>query len=518
MPRLLPGHRPVVLCVLAALCGAGSAPARAAEPPGGDRSPRAGLPEGCAPYDWPLAQLRVREAHQLHRGAPNFLVAVIDLGYRHHPALEGHLWVNPDPQLQDSEGRRDRHGWDFADNDGSLEYSGPDADSDYYVNHQVFVAGEVAAVAPECRLMILRVGYRAHDSWHAAVDYAVAHGARVLIMPHGYIGRAAGSPTPLFYQGTDFAWPADNPRLRESLDHAWESGCLIFSGTADNRGRRVAFFPVAGEAVCAVGTSNRAGRASNMAADADYVEFAAPGGERGTGDPRQTIWGLGGRSNHTSFEGGCMASGFAGGVAALVWSRHPEWKNTDIRALLRNTARGLPAGVSPSDRRPDRRLGQGLLDARAALEFGPDQLPRDVRLVVDSLRLDQPGPAPRVVPAPPSDATAVAAEPVQPGFQLRGRLRNLGIRDAQRAMVVVYNGDPTQPRSPEATLEQPGPSLQTRQLGHTVLAVQGLHESHFAVECSGQPPERVWFEVFCLDLRSDRIHRSSWPLPRAVRE
>ena len=215
-----------------------------------------GVPVGTTPYDWALEQLQVPSVHKRHRGRPDFIVAVIDLGYRHHPDLDGHLWVNPHPSRRDAEGRQDLHGWDFADDDGSLEYQGPQAESGYYTNHHVFVAGEVAAVAPDCRLMILRVSYRNHDSWHQAVDYAVRNGAKVLVMPHGYIGRAPGGDVPLFYQGTDFTWPEDNPKLREALDNAYDAGCLVFSGTADNRGRRVAFFPVAGDAVCEIGRAH----------------------------------------------------------------------------------------------------------------------------------------------------------------------------------------------------------------------------------------------------------------------
>jgi subtilisin family serine protease len=446
-----------------------------------------GLPEGTTPYDWALEQLQVPAAHARHRGRPEFVVAVIDLGYRHHPDLEGHLWINPNPTRRDAEGRQDRHGWDFADNDGSLEYQGPQAESGYYTNHHVFVAGEVAAVAPDCRLMILRVSYRNHDSWYQAVDYAVQHGAKVLVMPHGYIGRAPGSEVPLFYQGTDFTWPEDNPKLRESLDNAYDAGCLVFSGTADNRGRRVAFFPVASEAVCAVGSANRSGEASNMAADADYVEFAAPAGQRGTTDPGETIWGLGGRQDYTSFEGGCMACSFAGGVAALVWSRHPEWTNEQLRQVLRNTARGQPRDAH----QPDRKLGHGILSAEAALALTDEQLARDVRLLADSLTMTT------------HDG----------GFRLRGTLHNQGVWDARKAMVVVYNGDPTQPRSPQATLDQSGPELQTRQLGHAVRAVRGLHESEIEMDCAGSPPAKVWFEVYCLDRRSPRIHRLAVDLP-----
>ena len=51
----------------------------------------AGLPRGVKPYDWALRQLRVARAHETTRGDSAVVVAVIDLGYRHHPDLDGHL-------------------------------------------------------------------------------------------------------------------------------------------------------------------------------------------------------------------------------------------------------------------------------------------------------------------------------------------------------------------------------------------------------------------------------------------
>ena len=324
--------------------------------------------------------MRVPEAHETTTGSPGVVVALIDLGYRHHPDLDGHLWENPRPT------RGDVHGWDFMDDDATLEYTGANEDSPYLRNHHVFVAGEVAAVAPRCPIMILRVGYqRNHGSWAKAVRYAAEHGARVIVMPHGYIRRAPGGDVPLVYQGTDFSYPEDNPELRRALDEAYDRGCLVISGTADNLGRRVAAAPPAFATVCAVGSANRLDRPSTVAARADYVEFAAPAGQQ-TPDPRDQVWGCGGDENYTSFYGGCMASGFAGGVAALVRSRFPDLSNDQLRQVLRNTAR--PAqGVTPDARGWDDRLGYGLLDAHRAVSLAEEQLCRDVRLVEPTIKV-----------------------------------------------------------------------------------------------------------------------------------
>lgn len=434
------------------------------------------LPDGIQPYDWALEQMRVPEAQQHTQGSQEIVVAVIDLGYRHHPALDGHLWTNPHPT------RGDLHGWDFADNDASLEYSGVGADSSYYRNHHVFVAGEVAAVAPLCPLMILRVGYHQHDSWHQAIRYAVEHGAKVLVIPHGYIGRAAGSDVPLFYQGTDFAYPQDNPKLREALDEAYDRGCLILKGTADNRGRRVVFPECAWEMVSAVGSANRAAAASNMAAHADYVEFAAPAGQRGTGKPSDEIWGLSGSQDYCHFEGGCMASGFAGGAAALVWSQFPQLSNDQLREVLRNTAQPA-AGRSPGQRDPQ--LGYGILDVARAVTLQPEQLVRDVRV---------------------SPETAALRESPE-GWLLEVELENVGVFDA-RAMVVAYSADPTMPADSQGTFDAPSASLQVTQLGHVIEPVRGLAKAKTRIQLSHQPSSPVWLETYSLDRHdAGKVHR-----------
>jgi len=414
------------------------------------------------PYGWPLRQLRVPQAHRLTEGSPEVVVAVIDLGYHPHPEHAGHLWVNPNPR------RDDVHGWDCADDDASLEPTGPDAATPYYRDHHCFIVGEVIACAPRCPVMIVRTGYRApKDCWPRAVDYAVAHGARVLVMPHGFISHGTGdSEVPLFYRGTDFGAPVDNPRLRRSLEAAWSAGCLVCSGVVDNRGRRAAFATTALDAVMAVGSSSRHGGAANIAPDADYVEVAAPAGDRETGDGFDRVWSTGGHGGYVASEGGCMASGFAGGVAALVWSRFPELTNAQLRQVLRNTA-GNEAW--------DSKLGWGILNAERAVKLKPEQLCQDLRV----------------------DAKACRVESKRGRHVLRVGLANRGAFDIERALVVVYNGDPTRPAAPRATFERPQ-TLLTRQLGHAIVPVRGLHHAEASIALTGVT-ERLWVQACVLD-------------------
>lgn len=429
-----------------------------------------GLPDGVEPYDWALDQLRVPGAHETTRGSPEVVVAVIDLGYRHHPDLDGRLWHNPRP------GASDVHGWDFVDDDASLEYSGElMADTDYYRGHHVFVAGEVAAVAPECPIMIVRVGYSRADSWWRGIRYAVDNGARVLVIPHGYLTGGTDAGTAWFYQGTDFNYPTDNPGVPEALDYAYDNGCLVCRGTAGNRGRRVASATSALESVVTVGSSNRRDGPADICCSADYVEVGAPGGQRHSPDGRDRVWGCGGDSNYIPFTGGCMASGFAGGVAALVWSRFPGLTNTGLRQLLRNTARrARNARLNADGWGP--MLGYGILDAAAAVSLDSARVRR--RLVIDTedcvLRTRR-------------------GKPV-----LRAALRNEGALDIGKAIVVAYNGDSQKPAVPEATPQDPI-ILQTRQIGHAVTPVRGLHGATADIVLTETPGEQVWLEAYCLD-------------------
>jgi len=428
-----------------------------------------GLPRGVRPYDWALAQLRVCRAHAITRGAAEVVVAVIDLGYRHHPDLEGHLWRPPGA-------RRGAPGWDCADDDASLEYRGPGArTSAYFRGHHVFVAGEVAAMAPCCPIMIVRVAYGQPASWAGGIRWAVAHGARVLVIPHDYIAGEASTGTPRFYQGTDFAYPDDNPDLIAAMREAGERGCLIVKGTADNRGRCVASATAALSMVLAVGSANRRGEPADICASAAYVAVGAPAGQRDVPPRRGAIWGCGGDRDYVPFTGGCMASGFAGGVAALVWSRFPWLGQQQLRQVLQNTAR--PArGVVPDADGWDPRLGYGLLDAGRAVSLHPERLPPAVRLRAATVRVRRSAGR----------------------WRLEARLRNRGALDAERVLVVAFDGDPTRPADPRGTLAAPAAPLQTRQLGHTIARVRGLHETAIAIALVQPPPATVWLETCCL--------------------
>ena len=223
--------------------------------------------------------------------------------------------------------------------------------------------------------------------------------------------------------------------------------------------------------------------AANIATDADYVEVGAPGGQRGTDDPLDLVWSTGGGEGYVTSSGGCMAAGFAGGVAALVCSRYPELSNEQLRQILRNTAQGDTW---------DSKLGWGILDAAAAVSLKPSQLCQSLHIEAESAT---------VIPRRGKPILAVS-------------IHNRGVFDVQSAMLVVYNGDPRKAAAPRATMAKPR-LLLTRQLGHTIAPVRGLSSAQFTVRLTDLPQSDLWLQVCTLDRHgSDTVDTKRGELPR----
>ena len=240
------------------------------------------------------------------------------------------------------------------------------------------------------------------------------------------------------------------------------------------------------EGVFAVGSVSRRGEPADICCSADYVAAGTPGGQRDSEDQRDLIWGCGGDENYIPFSGGCMASGFGGGVAALVWSRFPGLSNEELRQVLQNTTRSV-RGVMPDTDGWEPMLGYGLLDATRAVSLKEDRLCRDVRLRPSSVEL---------------------LTRREGGYCIRARLRNDGAFDARRAIVVAYNGNPRKPADPGGTVAAPAELLQTRQIGHIVVRVRGLHETAVTIQLTQKPGDAIWFETFCLDRHdAGHVHR-----------
>jgi len=147
-----------------------------------------------------LNLLSLSDAQLRSRGA-GIVVAVIDTGVdRTHYDLVSHLWRDSrEPGTGgvdiDHDGfADDAWGWDFVDNDNDPSEKAGDA-AISIAGHGTFIAGLIALIAPECRIMPIRAftpdGMSNAFTVAAAIKYAVDHGANVINLSFGSPKKSA---------------------------------------------------------------------------------------------------------------------------------------------------------------------------------------------------------------------------------------------------------------------------------------------------------------------------------------
>jgi len=267
------------------------------------------------------ADIDAPEAWDLQVGG-NVIIAVVDSGVDYnHPDLAANIWNNgaeiPN-NGRDDDGNGyvdDTRGWDFANNDNN-----PMDDN----NHGTHVAGTIAAsgnnsqgvvgVNWSARIMPLkfltRTGAGSSADAIAAIDYAVANGARVINASWG------GGP----YSAAMFS----------ALSAANDAG-VLFVAAAGNDGRNndnTPSYPADYDlpnviSVAATDDADTLAGFSNFGANS--VDLGAPGV-----NILSTTLG----SGYASFSGTSMASPHVAGVAALVVAADPGIDIAALRAAL----------------------------------------------------------------------------------------------------------------------------------------------------------------------------------------
>jgi subtilisin family serine protease len=320
-------------------------------------------------------------------------VAVIDTGvdYLHPDLPRTQLWVNAAERLNGLDDDHDGYvddliGWNFVDGDNN-----PWDDS----GHGTLVAGLIAAragaaspgVNPAARIMALKVlnalGYGRSSDLAAAVDFAVAHGARVINLSLGAaeLGDVG----------------------RRAVRRAIEAGTLVVVA-AGNGGRDTDGFGLADLdgvlTVAATGPDDRRARFANYGR---AVKLAAPGvdvlGLRARGSDLIAFSGasayragaaiVGAEGRYYRASGTSFAAAIVSGAASLVISCRPALTGVEAGRVLVQSARSTgAAGVNLL-------TGYGVLDVRAALAADPKFW---IQAEIDSVKLagDPPSPTLRV--------------------------------------------------------------------------------------------------------------------------
>jgi thermitase len=253
-------------------------------------------------------------AHKVSRGR-GVKVAVLDTGaQRHHPALEANF--------------KGVKRYDFVDNDNlpSDRAVGLDEDgdglTDELVGHGTHVAGIVDLVAPEAKIMPLRVlnteGYGDVFTIAKAIVYAQSNGAEV-------INLSLGSP--------DYS-----ELLHEVIEDAIESGVVV-AAAAGNESSALPHYPAAGDGILysadgllAVTSVNQEEKKSDFANYGKWVDIAAPGEDTRSAFPV---------SKYAYWSGTSMATPFVAGQAALIHAVEGSLDSAGIEKTIHLSARRL---------------------------------------------------------------------------------------------------------------------------------------------------------------------------------
>ena len=304
---------------------------------------------------WNLSVLNVLQAWGIEHGKPQVTVAVVDSGVAtRHPEFRSQLWENVGEIPRngvDDDGNGyidDRNGWDFSDAPtlpGSGDWTVRDNDPEDETGHGTHVSGIIAAkannglgiagIAPNCRLMPLRAGFKygggaylQNDDLAAAIVYAADNGARVINMSWGDTVRAF--------------------IIEDAIEYAHHRGCVLV-GAAGNAAGVGSYYPAALESVISVAGLGQEKQLYDGSNFGSTIDIAAPGEE---------ILSTALNGEYRERDGTSMAAAHVSGVAALVLSADPHATNIEIQEKLITTAK--PLFITEL-------VGAGSLDAYAAL-------------------------------------------------------------------------------------------------------------------------------------------------------
>jgi thermitase len=259
---------------------------------------------------WGLTKIEASQAWQITRGDQSITVAVLDTGI-------------------------DRDNPDLADRVmAEVNFTNSPTKDDLY-GHGTHMAGTVAAIAPECRLMNVKVADdtgRCEPSVVAqGIVWAVDHGAQII-----NISLAMKS----------------SPELEEAVNYAWNRGAILITA-AGNKGSSEPSYPAYYVNCLAVAGTNEKDSLALLSSYGDWVDVSAPGFNIYSELPR----------NQYGYKTGTSAAGaHVSGVAALVFSIAEDSNgdgviNDEVRWAIENSCTPITGDG----------MGQGLVNAFRAV-------------------------------------------------------------------------------------------------------------------------------------------------------
>jgi thermitase len=259
---------------------------------------------------WGVSTIEAPQAWQISKGDPSIIVAVLDTGI-------------------------DKDNRDLADRVvAEVNFSDSPTSDDLY-GHGTHMAGTIAAIAPECRLMNVKVADDAGRCEPSVVAkgiiWAVDHGAKVINLSLTMTASRS---------------------LEEAVNYAWSRGAIIIAA-AGNKGTSEPSYPAYYDDCLAVAGTNENNSLALLSSYGDWVDVAAPGFNIYSELPHNQY----GYKTGTS-----AAAAHVSGVAALVFSVAKDTNgngvvNDEVRWAIENSCTSI-AGDG---------MGHGLVNAFQAV-------------------------------------------------------------------------------------------------------------------------------------------------------
>jgi len=330
--------------------------------------------ESIRAQQWYLDVWKMQDVWKITRGA-GVTVAVVDSGVDStHPDLGGSILPVPrGSAIGDKEG----HGTGMA----SL------------IVGQGTAAGGlgVYGVAPAAKVLPFR-----------AEEGLTTGGFNPVSLAEG-VRLAADSPAKIINLSVGSSFRSSH--LSDAIAEAQKKGKLVVAAAGNTPGDHhdEPVYPAAFPGVLAVGAVNAAGKPASNSVRGNWLSLVAPGEEIPKACTSETRYCKG--------TGSSDAAALVSGIAALVWSEHPDWTANQVMRRLIDTAN------PPNEAVPSNTLGWGAVSPRKALAPvsapGPDTNPLIGVRGEKPTSSPVPGSTPRTQ-APAATPVPAVAAPVAP--------------------------------------------------------------------------------------------------------
>ena len=271
------------------------------------------------------AAIHLAQAHEIADGT-GVIVAILDSGIDpRHPLLR-HAYAGGIDLVDGDNDPTDSR--DFLDNDG-------DGRVDETYGHGTHVAGIIHLVAPEARLLAVRVldadGRGSLFDVANGVIWAMDHGAKVINLSLGSL--------------------KSSDALQNALSEAECRGIIVISSAGNWGASTPVEFPARSSHVAAIAAVDASAVPATFSSYGNNIALSAPGV-----GVRSTYPG----GSYRLWSGTSMAAPFVAGACALLAEHHPDWSLVEAMTRLAETARPVTGAEG--------QFGAGALDAGAALE------------------------------------------------------------------------------------------------------------------------------------------------------